>query len=470
MAVVRLPLRLICSVLPVLLLSLCAACGSSTTTAAAATDAETAADGTDADVAAAVCGATPVVDPHVADRQACTYAAGAKVADTLGISAADRAKLAIGHVILVVKENRSFDAIYGRLGRADVEGVPTTASNPDKAGAAVGVYHEATTCVQLDPSHQWSNMHAMWDGGKLDGFVTNAIDNTVGPDELTKATTDGKFVMGGFTPEDLPFYAFLANTYALADHYHCSALSGTWANRLYLYAGQSYGVKNTGTNFVPDGTKTVFDALDTAGVTWGVYSDDDFPLDVALLSLGWNADHLGVHKTAAFFEALKAGTLPQVVFIDAKLNNEDEHPPADVQKGEAWTKAIYDAVVGSSIWLDKDGKGVALVYTYDESGGFYDHVVPPAACLAAPDQAEFDHLGFRVPFVMISPFARQKYVSHTVHSHSSLLRFLEVLYDLPAMSARDANADALLDMFDFNCAPLKTPPTAPASGTGGCKL
>jgi phospholipase C len=450
-------------------MTLAAACGTTKTTGDS-DDATTAGDGTDSDAVTLACGATPAADPLAADRDTCKFAVGAKVADSLGVTSADRAKLAIGHVIVVMKENRSFDNIFGRLGRSDVEAVPETASNPDKAGAAVDVYHEATTCVKLDPAHQWTNMHTMYDDGKLDGFVTNAIDNTTGPDDTTKATTDGRFVMGGFTPTELPFYAFLANTYALADHYHCSALAGTWANRLYLYAGQSYGVKNTGFNFVPDGTKTVFDALDTAGVTWGVYSDDDFPLDVALLNLGWNSTHAGVHPTADFYAALKAGTLPQVVFIDAKLNDEDEHPPADVQKGEAWTKKIYDAVVASSIWLDKDGKGVALVYTYDESGGFYDHVPPPKACAPDAAGAEFDHLGFRVPFVMISPFARQKYVSHAVHSHSSLLRFIEVLFDLPAMSNRDANADALLDMFDFNCAPLTTPPVAPATGTGGCKI
>ena len=452
-----------------------AACGQSSATTestqdvAATDDAATATDAA-ADVVTLACGDTPTLDPLAADRTACKFAAGAKVADTLGVTAAVRAKMPIGHVIVVMKENRSFDQIFGRLGRADVEGVPAGASNPNKDGVAVPVYQEATTCVQLDPGHQWTNMHTMWDDGKLDGFVKNALDTTVRPDEMTKVQTDGKFVMGGFDAAQLPFYAFLANTYALADHYHCSVLGGTWANRLHLYAGQSYGVKNTGTNFVPDGTKTLFDVLDAAGVTWGVYSDDSAPLDIALLNLGWTSEHKGVAPTAAFFEAVKNGTLPQVVFIDALLNNEDEHPPADVQKGEAWTKAIYDAVVASPIWLDKDGKGVALVYTYDETGGFYDHVPPPPACLAAPDQAEFDHLGFRVPFVMISPFARQHYVSHTVHSHSSLLRFIETLYDLPALSGRDANADALLDMFDFACAPQKTPPAAPASGSGGCAL
>lgn len=425
--------------------------------------------GADADAAASACGVAPAADPLEAKRAACTFAAGAKISETVSDEALATARKSIGHVIVVIKENRSFDAIYGRLGRSDVEAIPATASNPDKNGAPVPAYAEADTCVQLDPSHQWTNMHAMWNGGKLDGFVTNASDHSVDAGK-SPTQTDGKFVMGGFTPEQLPFYAFLAKTYALADHYHCATLGGTWANRLYVYAGQSYGVKNTVFDFLPDGTKLIFDALDTAGVTWGVYSDEAFPLDGALLPLGWNASHAGVHPTADFYKQVADGTLPQVVFIDALEDDEDEHPPANVQKGEAWTKKIYDAVVASPLWLQSDGKGVAMIYTYDESGGMYDHVPPPSACTPAADQKEFDRLGFRVPFVLISPYARLGYVSHAVHSHSSLLRLMEGLYDLPALSARDANADALLDMFDFACAPLKTPPVSPASGTGGCNV
>jgi phospholipase C len=308
----------------------------------------------------------------------------------------------------------------------------------------------------------------MWNDGKMDGFVKNAIAHSVTPTGAP-AATDGAFVLTYRERTDLPFYHWLADNWALADHYFSSTLSGTWANRLYLYAGSSYGVKNTGTDYlVKADTPTIFSALDAAKVTWQVYSDDSYPLDGSLISAGWDATHKGVSKTAAFYAALADGTLPQVTFIDAGLNIEDEHPPADVQLGEAYSKKVYDAVTSSPLWL-KDGKGIAFIWTYDESGGFFEHLPPPKACLASPDQAEFDRLGFRVPFVLVSPFARRKYVSHQLHSHTSVLRFIELLHDLPALTARDANSDALLDMFDFGCPPPAKAEGAPAAGSGGCK-
>ena len=411
---------------------------------------------------------TPIApDPLSLKRAACTYAAGAKVADTLGVTDADRKKLPISHVIVVMKENRSFDHYFGK--RSDVEGIPADFTNPDTTGAKVAFTHETNSCFPYDPEHQWVAMHAQYDDGKMDGFIKNAAARSVGADDSTPVTTDGHYVMTYRERADLPFYNFLGDTYALADHYFSSAISGTWANRLYLYAGTSYGVKDTGKDFVKADATGIFEALTAAKVTWGVYSDDTFPLDGALLTAGWDSSHAGVGKVQAFFDAIKNGTLPQVVFIDAGLNTEDEHPPGDLQVGEAWTKKIYDAITGSSYWLDKDGKGVAMIWTYDESGGFADHVAPPKACVASPDQAEFDHLGFRVPFVMISPFARKKYVSHVEHSHTSITRFIELLFDVPAMTARDANSDALLDMFDFGCPAMDKPPTPPSPATGGCK-
>jgi phospholipase C len=409
-------------------------------------------------------------DPLAEQRASCAFAAGAKVADTLGFTAADRAKLPISHVIVVMKENRSFDHYFGTLpkeGRTDVEGLPAGFTNPDATGAMVAETHETNACFPNDPEHQWANMHDMWDGGKMDGFIKNAVAHSVGKDGMP-TTTDGHFVFTYRERADLPFYHWLTDQYAMADHWHAPALAGTWANRLYMYAGHSYGVKDTGKQFVEDGTKTIFDALDTAKVPYGLYSEDVYPLDGAMFSIGYTMGHPRFFKEKDFFDALAAGTLPPVTFIDAGLNTEDEHPPADVQKGEAWTKKIYDAVTASPLWL-KDGKGIAMIWTYDEAGGFADHVAPPKACVAAPSQAEFDRLGIRVPFAMISPFAKKKYVSHKTYDHTAISRFIEMLYDLPAMSARDANAESLLDFFDFSATPNAKPPAPPAAGTGGCK-
>jgi len=108
-----------------------------------------------------------------------------------------------------------------------------------------------------------------------------------------------------------------------------------------------------------------------------------------------------------------------------------------------------------------------MFLTYDEAGGFFDHVQPPATCVARPQDSRFFELGTRVPLIAISPWARRRYVSKTVHEHTSITRFIETVFGLGALTARDANSDALLDMFDFACPPAPVP-AAPAPGTGGC--
>src|SRR4029077_2328632 len=122
------------------------------------------------------------------------------------------------------------------------------------------------------------------------------------------------------------------------------------------------------------------------------------------------------------------------------------------------------AVVASPLW-----SSLALVWVFDEAGGFADHVAPPHSCVAAPSESKFFELGIRVPMVVISPGARRHYVSHVVHEHTSVTRFIETVFDLPALTARDANSDALLDMFDFGCPAITSVPDAPPAGKGGCK-
>jgi phospholipase C len=379
------------------------------------------------------------------------------VADTLGLDAAARAALPIKHIVVAMKENRAFDHYFGKLhdqGQPGTEAIPATFTNLDPMNVSVAPFHEPTTCVAHDPDHQWSAMHAQVDGGLMDGFVKSAAKST---------GTDGHFVMGGYNQGDLPFYYFLASTYALNDRHFASVRSGTFPNRNFLLLGTADGVTSTGAGYPDPSTPTIFDALDQAGVTWGAYSDG------SLLSgtLNWTLSHKGTHKYAAFLAALDAGTLPQVSFVDGIDNVEDEHPTADVQVGEAWTRNLYEHAVASPLW-----PGMAILWTYDEAGGFADHVPPPnQACVARPvaKDAPFFELGTRVPLVVVSPWARPSYVSHVVQEHTAITRFIEAVFDLPALTARDANSDALLDMFDFSCAPaLAKPPPAPAAGTKGC--
>jgi phospholipase C len=406
---------------------------------------------------ASACPSTPRTDPLLPQREACAFEAGAHADTTLALSAAERAAIPIKHVVVMMKENRSFDHVFGGLKalQPDVDVADTSFVNRDAQDAAVPFFHEPTTCVGYDPDHQWNAMHAQVNGGKMDGFVTSAAASTGG---------DGHFVMGHYEQADLPFYYFLANTFAIADRYFPSARTGTFPNRDYMLLGTSDGV--TATQYVlwpSPSLPQIFDELTAAHVSWGVYADDH-PLEETL-----NIPAKDFEKTQPWSPVSKLlsdfanDTVPSVVFVDGTENVKDDHPTADLQAGEAWAKAIYDAAVASPAW-----GSTAILFTYDEAGGFADHVPPSDhACVARPQDSAFFELGVRVPLVVVSPWARRHFVSHVPKEHTSITRFLEAVFDLPAMTARDANSDALLDMFDFACAPGPIP-AAPAAGTGGC--
>jgi phospholipase C len=404
-----------------------------------------------------VCSSPFAADPLAAQRASCTFTTGATVATTLGLTAAQQAAIPIKHIIVMMKENRAFDHLLGQLhteGQPGTEAIPSTFSNKDQSSVVVAPFHEPTTCIASDPGHQWAEMHAQVDNGLMDGFVTSAASTT---------GTDGHFVMGNYNNTDLPFYYFLATTYALNDRHFASVRSGTFPNRLFLLLGTADGVTCTGCGYPNANTPTIFDSLDQKGVTWGAYSQG------SLLSgtLAWNLTHANTGTFNTFLSELDDGTLPQVAFVDGLDNVTDDHPTANVQDGEAWTRTIYEHATASPLW-----PGLAILWTYDEGGGFADHVPPPnQACIARPvsQDQNFYELGVRIPMVVISPYARPGYVSHVVQEHTALTRFIETVFDLPALTARDANSDALLDLFDFACPPaFLTPPAAPASGLHGC--
>jgi phospholipase C len=406
-------------------------------------------------VIVAALGVEPGRNVEVAAREPegarCPHAAGARVGETLGLTAAARAAIPITHVIVLMQENRSFDHYFGRLhdaGQPEAEGIPAafTNGNPDARAPRVAPFHLPTTCVPRDPPHQWRAMRAQWNGGRMDGFVRSAAEGR----------GDGSYAMGYYDERDLPFYYWLASTYAVGDRYFAAAMGGTWPNRQFLYAGTAQTPHSPTGQLL--GKRTLFDALDEARVPWRVYTDGPPRQDC----VGWKEGAPGVEGSAAFFAALSAGTLPPVSFLDAGI--EDEHPPADIQRGENWARLVYDVAVRSPLW-----PRLALILTYDEGGGFFDHVPPPAACTPDAERRELDRRGARVPLMIVSPWARPHHVSHVVHDHASVLRLIEGLHDLPALSRRDANADALLDMFDFSTPRLLTPPPPARPGSHGCK-
>ena len=246
-------------------------------------------------------------------HQACAFAAGALPADTLGLDRATVARLPIDHLIVVMQENRSFDHYFASLSTShpDVEPLPPGYANPDASGASIAPFHLSSPCLPADPPHQWDGMHAGWNLGAMDGFVRNAA---VGG-------SDGHYAVGTYDESDLPFYYWLARTFALADRRFASALGGTWPNRAILYTGSTYGLRNTGDFTIP-AAETIFDPLDAAGVAWGGHTDGTPRQDL----LGWSVGHAGVHPEAAFLAALAAGTLEPVTFVDP-TGADDEHPP-----------------------------------------------------------------------------------------------------------------------------------------------
>ncbi len=408
---------------------------------------------------AVICPIVMPVDANVAKRASCTFTAGATPHDTLGVQADSGGSYPIRHVIVLMRENRAFDHLLGKLhdDRPDVEAVPGTFANDDKAGVSIKPFHAETTCIHSDPIHQWNSMHNAVNGGKMDGFVKNAADTT---------GTDGHFAMSYYDKTDLPFEYWLNTTWPISDHHFASIRSGTTPDRAFMLLATNDGIRQTGLDYPDPATPSILNRLNDANYSWGAYSDGS-PLEGVL---NWDRSHPGTGNVTDFLALLDSGKLPNVAFVDASEGTTDDHPTADLQRGEAWVKAIYDHAIKSPQW-----ERLAIVWTYDEGGAFADHVPPPNDwCVARPGNPKdtpYFELGVRVPFAVISPWAKPNFVSHVPQEHTVITRFIETMFGLPALTSRDANSSALLEFFDFSSCtpPMKTPPVAPAAGTGGCK-
>jgi phospholipase C len=390
-----------------------------------------------------------VVGDLTGRRAACGFHAGSMPADTIEVPAAWPKPLPLTHIVLLVQENHSFDSYFGRFAAAtglDTDGFPADFANKDGAGRPITPHAATSTCLNMDPPHQWNDAHLAWNDGHQDGFARNG----------------GASAFTYYDGSMMPFYWWLGSTFAIADRHFASVLAGTWANRDYLYAGTSRGVLDSFSMTIPT-VPTIFNELSSAGVTWGVYTDGEPFQD----TLGWDRGHGGVYTFEQFVNQAADGTLPSVAFVDPPaFSDQDEHPSAvaDLGKGQNWSRNVYQAVASSPLWNQ-----MVLLVTWDEWGGFFDHVPPPAACTPSPDQPDFDRLGFRIALIAVSPWARAHTVSHVVHSHTSITRLIELVFGLPALTDRDANSDALLDMFDFTAPQMATPPPAPTVALQPCQ-
>ncbi len=381
----------------------------------------------------------------------------------------------IAHVFFMLQENHSFDNYFGRMGqyRANkgftdsFDGVPLSASYTDANGNAVSPYHLATVCTE-DLAPGWDPMHLAVDGGAMDRFpleTQNYLPSSI--------DSGGRRSMGYYDWTDLPYYYELAFQFGTSDRHFSSVLTRTIPNRMYMFAATSFGHIN---NDSPPGggwtQATIFDRLDAAGIKWRIYRVDETN-SLADWSV-YARDSGKVFPISQYFTDLQSeSTTPQVVFIDRGGGSSglDEHPGSDIQSGAAEVAKIINALLGSPSWHSS-----AFFLSWDEPGGFYDHVAPvsltapdniaPMLCCGEPS-GDFAHSGLRVPVVVVSPWVKPHFVSHVVRDHTSILKFIETRFNLQPLTARDANADNMLEFFDFSTPHLATPPSLPSQPTNG---
>ena len=383
----------------------------------------------------------------------------------------------------------------------------------------VASFHMTTVCNE-NTSPSWSEAHVDWDYndqvGKYpaenNGFVWTAAHDARTNPGTPFYDVNGIRAMGYWDGNDLNYDYFMATNFATSDRWFQPAMSRTNINREYLAAGTSGGYA------YPNGTvpadkpqlksNTIFEELDKAGITWKVYINPEGtgcsgpPYQAScLIKVGYlenftYAQHIldytpqNIAPISQYFTDLANGTLPQFAEIeppsDAGLDehgSDSDSAPENIQSGSRFVSSVINAFMESSSWNDS-----AFIFTYDESGGMYDHVAPQPA--VSPDgippldlgtdsvcssstgpTCDFVYTGYRMPLIVISPFAKRNYVSHTVADSTAFLKFVETRFNLPALTNRDAAQIDMTEFFDFNDPPWLTPPTPPIqSSSNPCYL
>jgi phospholipase C len=368
-----------------------------------------------------------------------TFAQGLPAPDASGID----------HVIVVTMENRSFDHMLGWLPHAD--GRQEALTFVDDAGISHETWRLAPDyqgCSYSDPDHSYEGGRIEFDNGACDGWL--------------RAGDNDEYSIGFYKRNDLKFFARAATDWTVCDRYFASIMAETWPNKIYQYAAQTDRLDNT---FELCTLPTILDRLAGAGVSARYYFSD-----VPFLGL-WGLQYLPIARPFGVFLAdAAAGTLPAVSFIDPRFidgasgTSADDHPHADIRKGQAFMERIYRAVTTSPDWAH-----TVLVFTYDEWGGFFDHVPPPLREIPVADQLAGNdgRLGFRVPCIVVSPFARAR-ISSIELEHTSVLRMIEWRWNLEPLTVRDATANNLAEVLDFSANRLHAPqysvPQGPFAG------
>jgi phospholipase C len=346
----------------------------------------------------------------------------------------------IQQIVVVMMENRSFDHFLGWLPGAN--GRQAGLSYTDAAGTAHPTYPLAPDyqgCAYADPDHSYEGGRVQYDNGACDGWL--------------RAGTNDLFPIGYYAKTDLAFLGNAAPAWTTCDHYFAPILAPTYPNRIYQHAAQTDRLDDSllPLSILP----TIWDRLAERGLA-GRYYFSDFPI----LAF-WGAKYAPISRPVTdFFTDCAAGTLPHVSFVDPRFLGEaegisgDDHPHGDIRDGEAFLNAVYQAVTTSPNW-----RHTVLVINFDEWGGFFDHVAPPTAPIPATDAAlgSDGRRGFRVPALVISPWSPRGKVATGIYDHTSVLRMIEWRWGLRPLSVRDASANNLADVLDFDHFNLSAP-------------
>jgi phospholipase C len=339
--------------------------------------------------------------------------------DDLGLS--PEALLAnIDHIVVLCLENRSWDHYFGSRKLLEGEasnGLNGDETNPSMGGTDIPIFPLPDDAAPADPPHQWDEVHAQWANGAIDQFV---IENEkVNPDQAGE-------VMGYHVRSALPMLYSLADEFCLLDNYFCSLLAGTWPNRYYLHAATSGGQQS---NFPATGVDSIQDVCDDNGISHNNYYDGIVSWQTGAFPI---TSFTRTDSIDEFFTNVENGNLEEVVIIDPDFLSNDDHPsngngPA---LGQVLISTIYQALAQSEHW-DR----TLLLITYDEHGGFFDHVTPPAT---VDDEAGFGQLGFRVPAVVAGGQVRRGCVISELLEHSSWPATVTRKHGLAEMTSRAA--------------------------------
>jgi phospholipase C len=340
----------------------------------------------------------------------------------------------IRHLVVLMMENRSFDHMLGYLSSTgmEVDG-RTRQSNVSDDDTVVKGYHLDNTRVRVRPHHSVQAVASQISSGAMDGFVRGYEASDTLPE-----------IMSWYDEREMRTYDRLARQFAVCDRWFSSMPGPTWPNRFFALCGTSGGIAD---NLQPIDHATFFDLLPVG--SWRYYSHD-----IAFLrTVSRYRAHIGdpIQKVSSFYRACLDGTLPSVSWIDPNFTlidvdgllnwSNDDHPPGDIARGQNLVARVFNYLVASKCWPN-----TLFVVTYDEHGGFYDHVPPPAN---TGEPAPFDRLGVRVPALVLSPWVSPGHPYHGVLDHTCIARTALELFapqNVDKLSARVSRSPALLEL------------------------